>query len=208
MQVRQVLLGLVISGLVVLGWAQSAAAEQLVKATFAGGCFWCMEHPFDELNGVKSTTVGYAGGSVKNPTYQQVSAGKTGHTEAIEIVYDPALVSYETLLEVFWQNIDPLDSKGQFCDKGSQYRTAIFFHDPEQQQLAEQSRATLVADIFEQPIATEIVPATEFYEAEEYHQDYYLKNPFRYGFYRYACGRDQRLEELWSNVDLEELVQR
>lgn len=179
--------------------AQAAPEVKLAKATFAGGCFWCMEPPFDKLEGVISTTVGYTGGHQKNPTYQEVSAGGTGHAEAVEVLYDPSKISYSKLLDVFWHNIDPLTPNRQFCDVGHQYRTAIFYHDEEQKRLAEQSKKVLEeSGRFKKPIVTEIVPASEFYVAEEYHQDYYQKNPFRYKFYRYTCGRDQRLEELWG----------
>jgi peptide-methionine (S)-S-oxide reductase len=178
----------------------SPAAGELAKATFAGGCFWCMEPPFDELPGVVSTTSGYAGGKTRNPTYEQVSDGVTGHAEAVEIVYDPSKVSYEKLLDVFWHNVDPTTPARQFCDVGTQYRTAIFVHDAEQRRLAEQSKRELDASgKLGKPIVTEIVGATEFYPAEEYHQDYYRKNPVRYKFYRYNCGRDQRLEQLWGD---------
>jgi peptide-methionine (S)-S-oxide reductase len=174
------------------------AQSVVAKATFAGGCFWCMEPPYDKLEGVVSTTSGYIGGQKKNPTYQEVSAGGTGHAEAVQVVYDPQKVSYQKLLEVFWRNIDPFDAGGQFCDKGSQYRTGIFYHDEKQKQLAEASKKALERGKFNRPIVTEIVPASEFYRAEEYHQDYYQKNPLRYKFYRFNCGRDQRLEELWG----------
>jgi peptide-methionine (S)-S-oxide reductase len=167
------------------------------KATFAGGCFWCMEPPYDELEGVISTISGYTGGTKKNPTYEQVSAGTTGHTEAVEVTYDPKKVSYEKLLDVFWRNIDPLTANAQFCDSGSQYRSAIFYHDQTQKALAEASKKRL-QDRFKQPIVTEIVRASEFYPAEDYHQDYYKKNPIRYKIYRYGCGRDSRLQELWG----------
>jgi peptide-methionine (S)-S-oxide reductase len=167
------------------------------KATFAGGCFWCMEPPYDELEGVISTISGYTGGTKKNPTYEQVSAGTTGHTEAVEVTYDPKKVSYEKLLDVFWRNIDPLTANAQFCDSGSQYRSAIFYHDQTQKTLAEASKRRL-QDRFKQPIVTEIVRASEFYPAEDYHQDYYKKNPIRYKIYRYGCGRDSRLQELWG----------
>ena len=167
-------------------------------ATFAGGCFWCMEPPFDKLEGVVSTTSGYTGGQVDNPTYEQVSAGGTGHAEAIQIVYDPAKVSYETLLRVFWRNVDPTVKDRQFCDVGHQYRTAIFFHNDEQKRLAEESKAELLASGKVAQVYTEIVPAGPFYPAEEYHQDYYQKNPLRYKYYRWGCGRDKRLEELWG----------
>ena len=171
-------------------------------ATFAGGCFWCMEPPFDKLDGVVSTTSGYTGGHQPDPTYEAVSAGVTGHTEAVQVVYDPAKISYEELLQVFWRNIDPLDAKGQFCDKGNQYRSAIFYHDAEQQRLAETSRQALVeSGKLPGPVVTEIVAAGTFYPAEAYHQDYYQENPARYHFYRYTCGRDQRLEQLWGDGD-------
>lgn len=168
-------------------------------ATFAGGCFWCMEPPFDELEGVVSTTVGYTGGNRKNPTYEQVSSGGTGHTEAIQIIYNPNKVTYPQLLDVFWRNIDPTAPDRQFCDKGSQYRAAIFFHDEAEKQLAEESKQVLErSGQFNVPVVTEIVPTSPFYPAESYHQDYYRKNPIRYKIYRYGCGRDQRLKELWE----------
>jgi len=179
--------------------ARGAAAAELATATFAGGCFWCMEPPFDKLEGMAKTTVGYTGGQTHNPTYEQVSAGATGHAESIQVTYDPAKIGYAKLLEVFWRNIDPLTPNAQFCDQGSQYRSAIFFANDEQRQLAEQSKKDLEASgRFQQPIVTEVVQAGKFYPAEEYHQDYYHKNPLRYRYYRYSCGRDQRLEELWG----------
>jgi peptide-methionine (S)-S-oxide reductase len=172
----------------------------LSKATFAGGCFWCMEPPFDKLDGVISTTSGYIGGAEKNPTYQQVSAGLTGHTEAVQIVYDPKKITYQQLLDVFWVNIDPTVKDRQFCDRGPQYRTGIFYHDAEQQKLAEVSKQQVErTKPFAGEIYTEITPASEFYPAEDYHQDYYLNNPVRYKFYRYSCGRDNRLKELWGD---------
>lgn len=168
-------------------------------ATFAGGCFWCMEHPYDELKGVISTTAGYTGGQLENPTYEQVSAGGTGHAEAVEVTYDPKKVSYQKLLDVFWHNIDPLTRDAQFCDSGHQYRSAIFYNNQEQKRLAEQSKQKLEeSGRFDQPIVTEIVKAGPFYPAEDYHQNYYTKNPLQYKFYRFTCGRDQRLEELWG----------
>ncbi len=168
-------------------------------ATFAGGCFWCMEHPFDELPGVVSVTVGYTGGHTKNPTYEEVSAGGTGHAEAVQVVYDPAKISYRKLLDVFWHNVDPTDPNGQFCDRGSQYRSAIFYHNEEQRKAAEESLKELEKNKpFPGQIVTRIVAATEFWPAEEYHQHYYRKNPFRYRFYRLGCGRDARLKELWG----------
>ncbi len=177
-----------------------ASPDTLASAIFAGGCFWCMEHPFDELDGVVSTTSGYIGGHTPSPTYTQVSSGATGHAEAVKVVYDPAKVGYDRLLSVFWRNVDPLDGGGQFCDRGDQYRTAVFFETEEQHQLAEQSKQELTASgRFDRPLVTPIVPAGEFYPAEDYHQDYYLVSPVRYKFYRYRCGRDQRLQELWGD---------
>lgn len=176
--------------------------DNTAVATFAGGCFWCMEPPFDKLDGVVSTTSGYTGGHVKDPMYEQVSSGGTGHTEAVRIVYDPAKISYEKLLAVFWRNIDPTTADAQFCDHGDQYRSGIFYHNDEQRKLAEQSKQALAADgPFDEPIVTEIVAASEFYPAEEYHQDYYLKNPLRYKFYRHNCGRDQFLEKYWGEQE-------
>ena len=177
----------------------AGAAASTAIATFAGGCFWCMEPPFDKLDGVISTTSGYSGGTQENPTYKQVSHGSTGHAEVLQVIYDPEKISYAELLDVFWHNIDPTRVDGQFCDFGNQYRSEIFYHDAEQKQLAEQSRAALVElKPFDKPVLTRITRATEFYPAEDYHQDYYTKNPVRYKFYRYGCGRDSRLEELWG----------
>ncbi|MBL8659294.1 MAG: peptide-methionine (S)-S-oxide reductase MsrA [Rhodospirillales bacterium] len=167
------------------------------RAVFAGGCFWCMVHPFDEIEGVKSVTSGYTGGTLANPTYEQVSAGGTGHLESVEVVFDPAKVGYQTLLDVYWRNIDPFDSGGQFCDRGASYRSAIFVANDEQRAAAEASKRAL-QQRFGQPIATDIRPAGPFYRAETYHQDYYKKNPLRYRFYRYNCGRDARLEAVWG----------
>jgi peptide-methionine (S)-S-oxide reductase len=182
-----------------------AAAESTPRtaiAIFAGGCFWCMEPPFDKLPGVISTTSGYTGGRVPNPTYDQVSAGGTGHAEAVQVKYDPARIGYAQLLEVFWRNIDPLAVDRQFCDVGDQYRSAIFPIGAEQQRLAEASKRALQdSGRFDRPIATQIVAASRFYRAERDHQDYYKKNPVRYKFYRFNCGRDQRLEELWGKSE-------
>lgn len=172
------------------------SAKQI--ATFAGGCFWCMEPPFDKIDGVLSTTVGYTGGTVDRPSYEEVSSGSTGHTEAIRIEYDPQRVTYQTLLDTFWRNIDPTVKNRQFCDIGSQYRSAIFYHDEEQQRLAEESLQSLRDEKDLGPIYTEIAPAGPFFTAEEYHQDYYQKNPWRYKWYRYRCGRDARLAEIWG----------
>ena len=169
------------------------------KATFAGGCFWCMEPPFDELPGVLSTTSGYTGGQKKNPTYEEVSAGGTGHAESVEVVFDPARVTYQQLLDVFWKNIDPTTPDRQFCDVGSQYRSAIFYHSEEQKRLALASKKTIDdSGRFKQPVVTEVVPAAAFYRAEEYHQDYYKKNPIRFKYYKFGCGRAKRLEQLWG----------
>jgi peptide-methionine (S)-S-oxide reductase len=191
--------GALICGSVYAQSAKAPAAPATATATFAGGCFWCMEGPFDKLPGVISTTSGYTGGKTKNPTYEQVSSGTTGHAEAVEVEYDPTKVSYQKLLDVFWHNVDPTQRDGQFCDHGSQYRTAIFYHNEEQKKLAEASRASLEkGKPFKGDIVTEIVPAPQFYRAEEYHQDFYKKNPTRYKIYRTGCGRDARLQALWG----------
>lgn len=174
------------------------AHAETEKATFAGGCFWCMESPFDKVNGVISTTSGYTGGNVKNPTYKQVSKGKTGHAESVEIEYDNNLVNYSQLLDIFWKNIDPIVENRQFCDVGNQYRSAIFYHNENQKQLALQSKEK-VAKQLQKPIYTQIQAVKEFYPAEEYHQNYYEKNPLLYKYYRYRCGRDQRLTEIWGD---------
>lgn len=170
------------------------------KATFAGGCFWCMESPFEKLEGVKEVISGYTGGFKKNPKYEEVSSGTTGHLESVQIIYDPQKISYEKLLHVFWRNINPTDNKGQFVDRGQQYTTAIFYHDANQKHLAEQSKQRLQKKkIFDKPIVTPILKASIFYKAEDYHQDYYKKNPIRYKFYRYRSGRDRFLEKIWKN---------
>lgn len=169
-------------------------------AIFAGGCFWCMEPPYDKLDGVISTVSGYIGGSVPDPSYEQVTTGNTGHAEVVRVEYNPDVVSYEKLLEVFWKNIDPLDAGGQFCDRGSQYRSEIFYTSERQRELAEASKQALAeADTLPGEIVTRITEADTFYPAEEYHQNYYQKNPIRYRFYRFTCGRDGRLDELWSS---------
>jgi peptide-methionine (S)-S-oxide reductase len=174
---------------------------ELATALFAGGCFWSMEHPFDQLRGVVAVSVGYTGGHTKNPTYEEVSAGRTGHLEAVQVSYDPATVSYEKLVDAFWHSIDPVTPDGQFCDLGSQYRTAIFYHDSAQRRVAEESKRQLETSArFGRPIVTVIQPASEFYRAEEYHQHYYRKNPVRYNLYRVGCGRDHRLAELWGSA--------
>jgi peptide-methionine (S)-S-oxide reductase len=171
------------------------------RAIFAGGCFWCMEAPFDKLPGVISTTSGYIGGQKAKPTYEEVSGGRTGHTEAVQVVYDPKKISYKKLLDTFWRNIDPTVKDRQFCDVGSQYRSGIFFLDDEQKRLAEESRAALEKSRpFKEAVVTEITRAADFWPAEEYHQDYYLKNPLRYKYYRSGCGRDARLAQLWGSA--------
>jgi peptide-methionine (S)-S-oxide reductase len=171
----------------------------MARAYFAGGCFWCMEPPFEKLAGVSAVRSGYMGGSVSNPTYEQVSAGGTGHTEAVEIVYDPAKVTYAQLLDLFWHNIDPLTANAQFCDHGSQYRSEVFPSSAAERTAAETSR-TRIAQQLGKPVVTAVTDAAEFYPAEEYHQDYYKKNPIRYKYYRGACGRDARLRELWGDA--------
>ncbi|MCV6613898.1 MAG: peptide-methionine (S)-S-oxide reductase MsrA [Cellvibrionaceae bacterium] len=187
------------------GHTNSLAQAEEATATFAAGCFWCLEPPFDKLDGVLSTTSGYIGGHRDKPTYKQVSAGSTGHTEAVQIKYDPSRVSYAELLQVFWRNVDPFDGKGQFCDKGSQYRPGIFYHDAAQQQAARDSARQLKQGYLKtalekgQKLAVEITQASTFYPAEAYHQDYYQRNPVRYKYYRYRCGRDKRLEQVWGS---------
>jgi peptide-methionine (S)-S-oxide reductase len=188
----------VVSGSV---YAQQKAggAPATAQATFAGGCFWCVEEAFDALPGVISTTSGFMGGKTKNPTYQSVVSGATGHAEVVQVQYDPRKVSYEKLLEVFWRNIDPTDPDGQFCDKGSQYRSAIFYQGEEQRRLAVASKASVEkSKPFKQPVVTEVTGAGEFYPAEEYHQDFYKKNPLRYKVYKTGCGREARLHALWG----------
>ncbi len=198
-----------LSGLFVIGAAVAKASAStasartestgLKKATFAGGCFWCMDPVFDGLPGIVSMRVGYIGGDTANPSYQEVCSGMTGHAEAIELVYDPKLVSYRKLLERFWHNIDPTVVDQQFCDEGSQYRTGIFFHDPEQEREARASKTELdETKPFEEPIVTEIVPASTFYPAEEYHQGYCKTNRISYGMYNYSCGRERRLRQIWG----------
>jgi peptide-methionine (S)-S-oxide reductase len=196
---------LALAGMVTTACAQSktsaapAPANATAKATFAGGCFWCMEAPFDKLDGVISTTSGYIGGKKKDPTYKEISTGSTGHTEAVQVVYDPKKVTYEKLLYVFWRNIDPTVKDQQFCDVGSQYRTGVFYHDDAQKNAADASKEALTkSKPFKAAIVTEITAASEFYPAEDYHQDYYIKNPTRYSFYRAGCGRDDKLKSLWG----------
>ena len=184
---------------VVIGSA--SAQEKTAKAIFGGGCFWCVEADFDKVPGVISTTSGYINGKTKNPTYREVSAGGSGHNEVVEIVYDPAKVTYAKLLDVFWRNIDPLVKDRQFCDSGDMYRTGVYYLDDEQKKLAEETKKTVQAKFAPRTVHTEIVKADTFYKAEEYHQDYYKKNEARYNFYRWNCGRDQRLEQLWGKKE-------
>lgn len=169
------------------------------KAYFAGGCFWCMEEAFEKVEGVTSVVSGYMGGTVANPSYEQVSAGQTGHAESVEVTYDPAKVTYQQLLDVFWHNVDPVTPNAQFCDHGSQYRSALFYGTDEERRAAEESKSALEqTKRFSQPIVTQLVTASTFYPAEEYHQDFYKKNPIRYKYYKFSCGRAQRLEALWG----------
>jgi len=185
-----------------LSLGSHAGQDDSAVAVFAGGCFWCTEADFDKLPGVLETTSGYIGGSIENPTYEEVSSGRTGHIEAVQVRFDPRQTNYAKLLEAFWPTIDPVNGSGQFCDNGPQYRSAIFYLDAEQQRLAEASKTALAASgRLAQPIATEILAATPFYPAEDYHQDYHTKNPLRYSYYRHGCGRDQRLKELWGKIE-------
>jgi peptide-methionine (S)-S-oxide reductase len=176
--------------------ARASPADTLEVATFAGGCFWCMEEAFDAVPGVVSTTSGYTGGTVERPTYEQVSSGRTGHIEVVQVIFDPAVVTYAELLRTFWRNVDPTDGGGQFCDRGSQYVSAIFVRNDRQRGLAERSKRELESRSLS--IVTPIRPATTFWPAEEYHQNYYRKNSVRYRFYKFNCGRKARLEEIWS----------
>jgi len=175
----------------------AAAAAETETAIFAGGCFWCMEEAYEEVPGVSAVVSGYAGGEVENPTYKQVSSGSTGHYEVVEVEYDPGQVTYEELVEVFWRNVDPFDDRGQFCDKGSQYLSAIFVKDDEERKLAEATKEEVAAR-FSMPVSTEILAESVFYPAEDYHQDFYKTNSARYKFYKFGCGRVQRLEEIWG----------
>ncbi len=185
----------------VLALATPAAAQQLETATFASGCFWCTESDFDKVDGVVETTSGYLGGKTENPTYKDVSAGGTGHAEGVQLKYDPSKVTYQQLLDVYWRNVDPFDKDGQFCDRGDQYRPAIFYHNEEQKRLAEESKAALEkSGRFKDPILVEITPASKFTAAESYHQDYAKRNPVQYIIYRHGCGRDARLSAIWGKA--------
>jgi len=183
------------------GWREGHAADSgsTGKAYFAGGCFWCMEEAFEKVDGVIETVSGYMGGTVKNPTYEEVSAGQTGHAESVEVRYDPSRVTYTQLLEAFWRNVDPVTPNAQFCDHGNQYRAAIFYQNEDEKRIAEESkRAIEQSKRFSTPIVTQVTAASEFFPAEEYHQDFYKKNPIRYKYYKFTCGRAQRLESLWG----------
>jgi peptide-methionine (S)-S-oxide reductase len=202
---RQAALSVLIMVVLLIGtWnlqstSKAASEATLGKAYFAGGCFWCMEEAFEKIEGVLSATSGYMGGTVANPSYEDVSSGRTGHAESIEVVYDPAKVSYQKLLDAFWRNVDPITPNAQFCDHGSQYRSAIFFQTDEEKRASDTSKQAIEqSKRFREPIVTQIVMASRFYSAEDYHQDFYKKNPVRYKFYKYSCGRAQRLEELWG----------
>jgi peptide-methionine (S)-S-oxide reductase len=196
------LFGLLIAACVFLLAAAPIAMAQeseLARATFAGGCFWCMEPPYDKTDGVVETISGFSGGHVANPSYRQVVAGTTGHLEVVQVVYDPAVVSYQELLDIYWRNVDPFQADGQFCDIGEAYRTAIFVHDENQASAARASKqAVMDMQLEARPIDTRVIDFEAFYPAEEYHQDYYEKNPVRYNYYRWRCGRDERLEDLWG----------
>jgi peptide-methionine (S)-S-oxide reductase len=184
-----------------LAGAVHAQAPKTAKATFAGGCFWCMEEAYEAIPGVIAAVSGYMGGKTRNPSYEAVSSGTTGHAEVVQVEYDPAKVSYEKLLQAFWINVDPTQANGQFCDNGTQYRSAVFYHDEAQKKAAEASKAQVEkTKPFKGPIVTEIVAAGEFTRAEEYHQDYYKKNPVRYKFYKSGCGREARLQSLWGSA--------
>jgi peptide methionine sulfoxide reductase msrA/msrB len=195
--------------LIVIHSSKQAKKESLAKATFAGGCFWCMEPPFEKLEGVIEVTAGYSGGKTENPTYEEVSSGKTGHLESVQILYDPSQISYKELLAVFWRNIDPIDMGGQFADQGPQYHTAIFYHNLEQKQLAEESKEQLSqSGKFDQPIITEIRPYSNFYPAENYHQNYYKSNAGRYNYYKKASGREKYLEKTWKEDEAKSIDEK
>ncbi|WP_376695110.1 peptide-methionine (S)-S-oxide reductase MsrA [Wenzhouxiangella sp. EGI_FJ10305] len=191
------LTAIIVAGALYAGPAFAQQDDELARATFAGGCFWCMEPPYDEVDGVVETISGFSGGDVENPTYKQVVQGGTGHLEVVQVVYDPEKVDYQQLLDIYWPNVDPFDGGGQFCDRGESYRPAIFAHDERQEQLAQESLEARQSR-FEQPIEVTIEPFEAFYPAEAYHQNYYEKNSVRYKYYRWRCGRDERLEEVWG----------
>lgn len=199
MNTRPLLVATLMIAATLLAVPGGAKEGETAFATFAAGCFWCIEADLEKIEGIISVTSGYTGGTVANPTYKQVSTGETGHTEAVRVVFDPRIISYEELLEIFWRNIDPTVADRQFCDIGEQYRAGIFYHNEGQREAAERSRTVLdQTKSFANPIVTEITAATAFYPAEAYHQDYFKKNPIRYSYYRKRCGRDRRLKELWG----------
>ncbi len=194
-------IGIVLVLYLIVAAAAFAAPANRATAVFAGGCFWCEETAFEGVPGVVAVISGYTGGQAPNPTYEQVSSGVTGHAESVQVIYDPSKISYEKLLDIFWHNVDPFQANGQFCDHGNQYRSAIFFKDEGERKAAEASKARLESDArFKGKIVTQIVPASTFYPAEEYHQDFYKKNPVRYHTYRTGCGRDARLKEIWGEA--------
>jgi peptide-methionine (S)-S-oxide reductase len=195
---RRFVLALALATTASAAQAQTEAPAETATAIVAGGCFWCVEADFDKVEGVLETVSGYTGGTVENPTYEQVSSDTTGHYEAVEITYDPSVISYEDILETFWRTVDPTDAGGQFCDRGDSYRTAVFVQDPEEREIAEATLAE-AEQALGQEIVTPILEAGAFYRAEEYHQDYYNKQAFNYGFYRRACGRDARVQSLWGD---------
>jgi len=197
---KSILLSLLLMILLMAVGSTGHSAEP-AKAVFAGGCFWCMEEAFEKIEGVISVTSGYMGGRTSNPTYEEVSAGNTGHAESVEVVYDPAKATYQKLLDHFWKNVDPVTPNAQFCDHGSQYRAAIFYGNEQEKQQAEASKQAIVqSKRFKEPIVTEVTMASKFYPAEDYHQDFYKKNPIRYKFYKTSCGRVNRLEMLWGKA--------
>jgi len=198
MTIRQFAASLATAIVLTAGPAAAQEDDDLARATFAGGCFWCMEPPYDEIDGVVETISGFSGGHVVDPSYQQVVQGRTGHLEVVQVVYDPAKVDYQKLLDIYWPNVDPFDGGGQFCDRGESYRPAIFVHDERQERLAQQSLERVQAR-FEQPIEVTIEPFEAFYRAEDYHQNYYQENSIRYKYYRWRCGRDDRLEAVWGD---------
>lgn len=202
---EQAIKKLLLTGVILMLTVSVSDAAKLEKATFAGGCFWCMVPPFEKLDGVTEVLSGYTGGRKENPTYEEVSSGKTGHVEAVQVTFDPSRISYRKLLDVFWRQVDPTDPGGQFVDRGSQYRSVVFYNTPEQKTLAEKSKEELQrSGRFQRPIVTEILPAGQFYKAEEYHQDYNKKNPLRYKFYRLNSGRDQFLKKVWGDEKVSE----
>ncbi len=203
-----ILQGFLVMAIALTGLSSNVRAGETATAVFAAGCFWCIEKDLEHVEGVGEVISGYIGGHVDEPSYKQVSRGGTGHYEAVQVIYDPSVVSYQELLKAFWVNVDPHDAKGQFCDKGDQYRAAIFYQDDEEQKQAIESKKELEeSDRLSQPIVTEILPVATFWKAEFYHQNYYKKNPVRYNFYRSRCGRDKRLKAVWGDIDINTILQ-